>query len=63
MLSVKLLNKAMEQAVAPRRFDKYEEALAMLDDGVQNAINSQKNIQAALSSLHQKTNNYLMSAQ
>jgi len=63
MISANLLNKAMEQAVAPRRFAKYEEALAMLDDGVQNAINSQKNIQAALSSLHQKVNNYLMSAE
>jgi len=58
-ISVTLLDQVMNQTVEASRFNKYEEALTMLNEGVENAMESEKNIQAALISLQRKINNFL----
>lgn len=58
-ISVALLNQVMSQTIAPSRFNRYESALSMLNEGVENAMESEKNIQVALISLQRKINNFL----
>lgn len=59
IISVALLDQVMKQSVAPSRFKKYETALSMLNEGVQNAMESDSNIQVSLISLQRKINYYL----
>jgi multiple sugar transport system substrate-binding protein len=58
-ISVTLLDQVMKQAVAANRFKKYEEALAMMDEGVGNAMQSEKNIQVELITLQRRINKFL----
>lgn len=58
-ISVPLLDQVMNKTVASSRFNKYEEAIFILNEGVENAMESEKNIRSALISLKRRINNFL----
>lgn len=49
----------MEKGVAIPKFRKYEEAFVMMNEGVEDAMKSDKNIAVSLLTLQRKINNYL----
>lgn len=54
-----LLALAMEKGVTIPKFSRYEEAISMMNDGVLEAMTSDKNIQASLLTLQKLINSYL----
>lgn len=50
---------AMENGVTVPKFPKYEEAVKRIDEGVTEAMNSDKNIRASLITLQKTVNSYL----
>ena len=58
-IDAELLDRAMKQGALSPRFRKYESAFALLDDGVQEAMESEKDIGGSLASLQRKLNTYL----
>lgn len=54
-----LLDRVMEKAAAAVRFKGYETAVGILDEEIQNAMESEKNIRVVLISLQRKINEFL----
>lgn len=54
-----LLDRAMRRGALSPRFRKYESAFALLDDGVQEAMESDRDIGGSLASLQRKLNTHL----
>ncbi len=55
----KFMTLVMEKGVAIPKFRKYEEAFVMMNEGVEDAMESDKNITVSLLTLQRKINNYL----
>jgi multiple sugar transport system substrate-binding protein len=59
IIDVTLLNQVMNKAVAVPNFPQYDSALDMMNEGVQEAMDSDKNIRVYLLELQRNINNYL----
>ena len=60
-LDIALLTNVMEKGVSIPKFKKYEEALLMMNEGIANAMESEKDIRVLLIILHRDINDYLNS--
>lgn len=58
-IDIELLTDAMRKGVTIPKFEKYEEALLMMNEGVLAAMNSEKNIHVSLITLQRNIKNYL----
>ncbi|HOO27868.1 MAG TPA: extracellular solute-binding protein [Lachnospiraceae bacterium] len=54
-----LLSLSMQKGVIVPRFYQYDEAMRIMDEGVQEAMESEKNIKASLIALHKKIDSFL----
>jgi len=58
-IDMRLLDHVLENAVTAPSFRKYEEAMAMLNDGVRNALEDEKNIHTSLVILQRRLKSFL----
>ncbi len=58
-LDMAVLNRIMENAAVTPKFQKYKGAMQLMEEGITDAINGERNIHTSLITLQRKLNNYL----